>query len=210
MTLEKQSRWYVYELVDPRSDAVFYVGKGTGARIDAHEAEAIKKPGVCSKKLNKIRDISAAGFAVGKRKVAFFWDEQAAYDHETDVIAEYGLHALTNVLPGGQKAFERRQAELDTRRVLGQDHVITRELRNPSSALFARMADWFRFGGHEGRKIKATARDSAFHWNALVTEVCYNHMFAHVLKMFMSRPEWKSKFADAMKLHGVELVYVRP
>jgi len=207
--LRTLSRWYVYELIDPRCGCVFYVGKGTGARIDAHEAEAVKKPGVCSKKLNKIRDITGAGLAIAKRKVAFFWDEQAAYDHETDLISEYGLATLTNVLPGGQKAFERRQKERESRRTFSSEHVIARELRNPHSALFARMADWFRFGGHEGKRIRAVAQDRAFHWNAVVTEVCYNNMFAHVLKMFMSRPEWKAKFADVMKVHGVELVYGR-
>ncbi len=35
-TLKHQSRWYVYELVDPRDQAVFYVGKGAGKRVDAH------------------------------------------------------------------------------------------------------------------------------------------------------------------------------
>lgn len=59
--LQAQSRWYVYELVDPRDQAVFYVGKGAGKRVDAHEAEAASKPQVCSRKLNRIRDIWESG-----------------------------------------------------------------------------------------------------------------------------------------------------
>lgn len=51
-----------------------------------------------------------------KEFLAFFCDEQAAYDHETDVIDEIGLANLTNVLPGGQKAWERRQKERAERR----------------------------------------------------------------------------------------------
>ena len=31
--------YYVYELIDPRDDRVFYVGKGKKGRIDQHEAE---------------------------------------------------------------------------------------------------------------------------------------------------------------------------
>jgi hypothetical protein len=46
---------YTYSLIDPRDKSVFYIGKGKGARIDAHEKEAIK--GVCSNKCNKIREI---------------------------------------------------------------------------------------------------------------------------------------------------------
>ena len=35
--------YYVYELIDPRDDRVFYVGKGKKGRIDQHEAEARKR-----------------------------------------------------------------------------------------------------------------------------------------------------------------------
>jgi hypothetical protein len=34
-------KYYVYELVDPRTSRVFYVGKGRGKRMHAHEREAI-------------------------------------------------------------------------------------------------------------------------------------------------------------------------
>lgn len=97
--------YYVYELIDPRSGSVFYVGKGKGNRIDAHEAEARK--GIQSRKCRLIREIEAAGLAIGKRKVAEFQDEQAAYDYEADLVDEYGLDALTNVIPGGGTAWTR-------------------------------------------------------------------------------------------------------
>lgn len=95
--------YYVYELVDPRNGEVFYVGKGCGNRIDAHEREAEK--GVSSKKCNKIRKIWASNLAVNKRKVAYFFDESDAYAFEDARIREYGKSNLCNVAPliGGEE-----------------------------------------------------------------------------------------------------------
>ena len=38
---ERMGPFYVYALVDPRDDAVFYVGKGTGQRLLSHGREAL-------------------------------------------------------------------------------------------------------------------------------------------------------------------------
>jgi LEM3-like protein len=91
--------YYVYELIDPRTEAVFYVGKGKGSRIHAHELEARK--GRVSRKCDAIRDIEAGGFSVTKRTVQTFANEQDAYDFEAGLITRYGLANLTNVNPGG-------------------------------------------------------------------------------------------------------------
>lgn len=91
--------YYVYELVDPRDDSVFYVGKGKKARVDAHEAEARK--GRVSVKCDRIREIWGSGLHLVKRRVASFSDEQEALDFEADLICAYGLSNLTNVAPGG-------------------------------------------------------------------------------------------------------------
>lgn len=207
-TLKHQSRWYVYELIDPRNLAVFYVGKGTGKRIDAHEAEAACKPQVCSRKLNKIRDIWESGGVVQKRQVALFWDEQAAYDYETEVIAEYGLAALTNVLPGGQKAWANRLQDLAERkeRAVSQ-HRIDAILADHASPLFARFADWFRFGGHKGAKI---AVDGGPRWDVEVTVGFYNAGLPALFRMINANPSWREKFTSAMKSHKVELQYGSP
>lgn len=91
--------YYVYELIDPRDLAVFYVGKGRKDRMSHHEMEA--KRGVYSRKCKRIRDIWAAGFQVKRAKVARFSDEMEAYAFEARHIASIGLNRLTNVLPGG-------------------------------------------------------------------------------------------------------------
>ena len=94
--------YYVYELIDPRCDLPFYVGKGKKNRIDAHEKEALD--GKISNKCDFIRELWAEGLKVKKRKVEFFDDEREAYEFEAAHIAEIGLHNLTNIDPGGGSA----------------------------------------------------------------------------------------------------------
>ena len=145
MNFKNSAKWYVYELSDPRDNKVFYVGKGTGSRIDHHERETLK--GVCSKKCNKIRSLLNAGFNIHKTKVATFWDERAAYDYETEVISRYGLENLTNILPGGQGALERRVKAMKARK---EPTALDLFMRNPR--IFAEWARWTHFGKY---KVKA-------------------------------------------------------
>lgn len=98
-TLEHSAIWYTYALIDPRTSAAFYIGKGKGARLLAHEKQAAL--GVCSEKCFRIKEIWSAGFEVERRFLAFFWDERAALEHERDVVAEIGLANLTNMCDGG-------------------------------------------------------------------------------------------------------------
>lgn len=97
------SKFYVYELYDPRDEIVFYVGKGQKGRIHQHEVEARK--GRQSRKCDKIREIEAAGLSIGKRKVSKHAVELDAYEAEAALICEYGLARLTNVSPGGGGVF---------------------------------------------------------------------------------------------------------
>lgn len=99
-TKENASRWYVYELTDPRCSKVFYIGKGCGGRISAHEAEA--KNGGSGSKVDRIRDIWGSGNSVIRKKVAYFWDENAAYKCEAERIA--GTSGLTNIAKNKQVA----------------------------------------------------------------------------------------------------------
>lgn len=88
----KDGRYYVYTLTDPRDGKVFYVGKGRGNRVDAHERQA--KRGIKSPKCDRIREIVAAGLAVIKEKVAFFDCEGEAYKFESRMILS--MDGLTN------------------------------------------------------------------------------------------------------------------
>jgi hypothetical protein len=97
--------YYVYELVDPRNDSVFYVGKGSGNRAYQHEQNV--RTGQPSyrksnpKLFNKIAKILAADLTVGIRIVDSFQDEDAALSREKEQIAHYGLDKLCNLTEGG-------------------------------------------------------------------------------------------------------------
>lgn len=107
--------FYVYTLTDPRTGAVFYVGKGSGARIQNHEAEA--RRGVHSAKCDRIRSIWAERLAVERSVVSRHEDENDALDAECALIDSIGLDNLTNVLPGGRLGIEAYLARVaDTKR----------------------------------------------------------------------------------------------
>lgn len=42
--LDHLNGFYVYALIDPRNNQVFYIGKGTGNRVFSHEIESGKSP----------------------------------------------------------------------------------------------------------------------------------------------------------------------
>lgn len=112
--------FYVYTLSDPRDDAVFYVGKGKGLRMYQHAAEARREGGGGNKrKLERIREIQAAGLEPLAAVVAEHEDEQDAFDHEADLIA--ATPGLTNILARGggwsltKEEYERRRAEREAR-----------------------------------------------------------------------------------------------
>lgn len=118
--------YYVYELIDPRNDSVFYVGKGKRGRIDQHEAEARK--GRQSRKCDRIREIEAAGLSVTKRKVSHHKDEVEAYQAEADLICEYGLASLTNVVPGGAGAMSKGLTIYEDRRLVAEVSKLFRRI----------------------------------------------------------------------------------
>jgi hypothetical protein len=93
------ARYYVYELIDPRCGGVFYIGKGQGRRIDAHEADARK--GKQSRKCDVIREIWAEGLSVTKRIVDRFSSDTEAYAFEAKHVAAVGREYLTNMRDGG-------------------------------------------------------------------------------------------------------------
>jgi len=207
-----RARWYVYTLVDPRDGEIFYVGKGTGSRVHQHEKDALNQKTVCSKKINKIRDIQARELEVEKRFCAYFWDEQAAYDHETDLIEEIGLGNLTNILPGGQKAWERRRQERELRKSNSSPmHVILGKKDGGTNAMYQRFAEWFRADLHKGeKKVVCTTTDPALKWNAMVTEAMYNEMMPSLWRQIHKDERALAVFIERIRGFGVELVYGSP
>lgn len=100
--------FYVYELIDPASNEVFYVGKGSGSRYLAHEKEASMDPGKWTNtpKCQRIRSILERSESI-KYIIHPFTDEHDAYTYERGLINKYGRLCkgsgkLTNMLPGGK------------------------------------------------------------------------------------------------------------
>jgi hypothetical protein len=97
--IQVELRYYVYFLRDPRSEQVFYVGKGKGNRLFDHVACAIDAP-TESDKLVLIRDIHATGKEVEHFILRHGMDEDTAFEVEAAVIDFVGLNALANVQGG--------------------------------------------------------------------------------------------------------------
>lgn len=98
----KQPRFYVYLLIDPRTNSPFYVGKGKGDRIQFHEQELHAKGRLpWNQKLErKIKKIWSAGLTVKHRKI-FQGNEPDCLNREVSTISKLGLENLCNLTQGG-------------------------------------------------------------------------------------------------------------
>jgi len=105
-------RYYVYELINPLTDRVFYVGKGTKDRVSSHEKEtrAILKSGRMMRLHHKhkvILEIWDAGQEVRQNIVWRTDDEEEAFQVESRHINWYGLERLTNETYGKRPRLKR-------------------------------------------------------------------------------------------------------
>lgn len=111
------SDYYVYHLIDPRSGAVFYVGKGKGGRMLQHERDVRAGKKIDNAhKYAVIQSIIDDGLSVTTIKVAKGISEQSALDLEEEHIAT--LSGLTNIAPRGWArsldAIEKRISERES------------------------------------------------------------------------------------------------
>ena len=97
---ERIGPYYVYVLVDPRDDSIFYVGKGTGQRLLAHGYEALLQadPGPRSGKVARIRELRSAGYEPRIDVVRHGLTEQEAFLIEAALVDCVGK--LTNKVAG--------------------------------------------------------------------------------------------------------------
>lgn len=95
----KRTLFYVYILYRP-DGRPFYVGKGHGNRINAHESFA--KMGHKARRYSIIRKIWREGGQVVKYKVFETYDVDEAYAMERYLIASIGRESLTNETDGGE------------------------------------------------------------------------------------------------------------
>ena len=78
--------FYVYALIDPRYDKIFYIGKGSGNRVFSHELESDKVQKSDKVKLQKIREIENCGFSVKRVIVNWGLTEEEAFACEATLI----------------------------------------------------------------------------------------------------------------------------
>ena len=91
--IESLNGFYVYALIDPRNEKVFYIGKGTGNRVFSHEIESGKSRESEKKKIQQIREIENSGYSVKRLIVNWGLSENEAF------VAEATLINLLNRMP---------------------------------------------------------------------------------------------------------------
>ena len=99
-------KYYVYALKDPRTNAIFYVGKGKGNRAFHHQGDDSAR-----EKARVIADIVAAGMQPAVEILTHGLDEQSAFDIEAYTIAVLGRARLTNRIDGRGRWPTRMTAE---------------------------------------------------------------------------------------------------
>lgn len=94
---------YVYGLVNPLTNKLFYIGKGTRNRVFDHELEALGSEDQEALKLNVIREIKAMGKEVRKVIFAYGLNTDEAIAAEAALINAFRLFGdaeLTNLASG--------------------------------------------------------------------------------------------------------------
>jgi hypothetical protein len=92
-------KYYVYLLIDPITNEIFYVGKGTGNRIFSHLTASLKSQDK-SDKLNRIQAIQSENYQVKHFILRHGLTEKEALEVEAAVIDILGDEQLTNVVNG--------------------------------------------------------------------------------------------------------------
>jgi hypothetical protein len=112
--------YYVYALIDPRNNEIFYIGKGKNQRYNDHKIDD-PRDGNREKK-NKIKEIKLSGNKVRIVKLLEYINEETAFKIEEILIYNIGRKAfnegtLTNFNKGGNYSLDHSlfyEKELDT------------------------------------------------------------------------------------------------
>lgn len=93
-------KFYVYELINPINNKVFYIGKGTGDRAKYHQSHIEKyNKDICNNKhkYDIIKNVLNEDLDVKINYVFMSDDESECYKKENDLIEFYGIENLTNI-----------------------------------------------------------------------------------------------------------------
>ena len=95
--------YYVYGLIDPRTNQIFYIGKGTGNRVFENEKESLNSPNSDKLKLKTISEINSLGLDVKKIIINSNLTETEAFAAEAALINAFNYVSgagLTNIVAG--------------------------------------------------------------------------------------------------------------
>ncbi len=102
--------FYVYALIDPRNDSIFYIGKGISGRVLKHEERTRRGVLQNRAKVRRIQEIYAAGKEVTRRVLFVSETEEVALSVEDAAIHELRNSGLTNIIGGSAVLSPRVQA----------------------------------------------------------------------------------------------------
>lgn len=196
--MEKKAKWYVYQLIDPRTKKPFYIGKGTGNRIDHHEKEALN--GVCSHKCYKINKIQKVGLKIIKQKIAYFWDEQYAYEIEEHLIKT--TPNLTNVVNRMERFKEMLQLPL----VLQfKNDNLAKDAYEAVMKHCDAFAYWYKNSQGGKHIIQLQKSNDSTHEKIVVIciNALYKSIFPKVLKNIQESKQYEDLLKKELKVYGV-------
>ena len=124
-------QYYVYGLIDPRNNKVFYVGKGTGNRVFAHEFESLKNPDSKKLKLHTIKSIKDEGYEVKKIIINHDLTEEQAFAAEAALINVFNYiedTGLTNDV-AGHHSKEAYSVE-DFEKIFGAEEIRQEDIKH--------------------------------------------------------------------------------
>ena len=98
-TIEKLGS-YVYLLIDPRNNKIFYVGKGKGNRINQHLLGALDDNTKETEKIKRIKEIQNAKLEVKHTVLRHELTDKEALEVESAVIDVLWKDKLTNIVKG--------------------------------------------------------------------------------------------------------------
>ncbi|MFA5152778.1 MAG: GIY-YIG nuclease family protein [Clostridia bacterium] len=108
--------FYVYQLIDPRTKEVFYIGKGKNERMFNHVRDVKRGIGIKKNphKYYKIKQILDSGFSDIFYNIIFTSEnEQECFDKEIALIKEYGKDKLTNITDGGEGGYNQKAVDVN-------------------------------------------------------------------------------------------------
>lgn len=109
--------YYVYKLIDPILNRIFYIGKGKGNRAWTHNT--FKDGNENPHKDRYIKNLHRQGLEPIIEIVRYFSNESDAYDFEENLIESIGLENLTNITsnarPPSKKGWKPSEETLNKR-----------------------------------------------------------------------------------------------